>query len=113
MINFASTPDFDEIASAIKTHFDLLRAPYKQWADLGRRAVQNQPYNDQRFAEVEAYINDQRTALRKLVLVASEHLTEEQVHELQKYAKISKSAWRSLKKDCLVTLKNGFTLLCY
>lgn len=66
-----------------------------------------------RHADVAAYINTQRAALRRLVLIASEHFTEEQIKELQRRAKISKYAWRSLMKSSPITLKNGFTLLCY
>jgi hypothetical protein len=110
---YASIPDFEELTYAIKAHFDVLRDPYKQWTDLARCAIQNVPYNSRHLVEVEAYINARRPALRKLVLVASEHFTEERLNELQRRAKISKYAWRSLKRSDPVTLKNGFTLLCY
>ena len=109
----ASTPNFDEVTDAIKTHFDALRDPYREWVDLARFALQGRRFNENNLASVQAYINRQRTELRRLVLIATEHFTPEQVKELQRRAKISKYAWRSLKKSCPVTLKNGFTLLCY
>ncbi|HCI79785.1 MAG TPA: hypothetical protein DHW02_08850 [Ktedonobacter sp.] len=109
----ASTPDFDELTNAIKTHFDAVRDPYRQWTDLARFALQGRRFDENNLARVQAYINRQRTEIRSLVLIASEHFTPEQVKELQRRAKISKYGWRSLKKSCPVTLKNGFTLLWY
>jgi len=109
----ASTPDFDELASAIKTYFDTLRDPYRQWTDLARCAIQGRRYDESNFASVATYINKQRAELRKLVFVATEHFSDEQVEMLQRRAKISKYAWKSLKKSSLITLKNGFTLLIY
>ena len=113
MYTSASTPNFDDMADAIKKHFDALRDPYRQWTDLARFALQGRRFDENNLASVQAYINTQRTELRRLVLIACEHFTSEQVNELQRRAKISKYAWRSLKKSCPVTLRNGFTLLCY
>ena len=106
-------PDFDEIASLIKEMFYVLRDPYMQWADLARLAIQGLPYDPQRLTELEKYINSVRVDLRKAILIASEHFTEEQLHFLRCYAGMSKSAWRSFKKNRVVTTKNGFTLLSY
>jgi len=101
------------IASSITQGFAALRAPYMQWANLARLAVQGLPYDVQRLAELETYINARRAELRKVVLVASEHLTEEQLEQLRNRAKMSKYAWRSLKKKRPVTVRHGFTLVSY
>jgi hypothetical protein len=108
-----SVPRFDELASSIAQGFATLRAPYMPWANLARRAVQGLPYNAQRLAELEVYINARRAELRKVVVVASEHLTEEQLEQLRNRAQMSKYAWRSLKKRRPVTIRHGFTLVSY
>ncbi len=97
----------------IKEKVAALRVPSRQWADLARLAVQGQPYNAQRLAELEAFINTVRGELRTAVIVASEHFTEEQLELLRKHAVMSKTAWRSYKKSRRVTLKTGFTLVTY
>jgi hypothetical protein len=113
MMYGASVPSFDELASSIAQGFAALRTPYMQWANLARRAVQGLPYDAGRLRELEAYINAKRAELRTIVVVASEHLTEEQLEQLRDRAQMSKYAWRSLKKKRLVTIRHGFTLVSY
>ncbi len=113
MMNGPSIPDFVETASLIKEMFYVLRDPYMQWADLARRAVRGLPHDPQRLTELEKYINSVRVDLRKAILIASEHFPEEQLRTLRSYAGMSKSAWRSFKKNRVVTTKNGFTLVSY
>jgi uncharacterized membrane protein YfbV (UPF0208 family) len=109
----ASVPSFEELTLAIEQGFTALRVPYQQWADLARRAIQKLPYNAQWLAQLENEINQKRAALRNIVLLASEHLTEEQLAQLRNRARMSKYAWKSLKKRRPVTLKSGFTLVSY
>lgn len=113
MTAFASTPDFEEVTSFVKVRFDALRAPYMQWANLARCAVQGLPYDAQRLARLEIYIDGMRAELRKVIVVASEHFCEEQLELLRSEAHMSKHAWRSLKKNRAITIKNGFTLVSY
>jgi len=108
-----SVPSFDELASSIAQGFAALRAPYMQWANLARRAVQGLPHDARRLAELEAYINARREELRKAVVVASEHLTEKQLEQVRDRAQMSKYAWRSFKKMRPVTIRYGFTLVSY
>jgi hypothetical protein len=113
MTDFTSAPSFEEVTSFVKETFDALRGPYMQWANIARRAVQGLPYDAQRLTQLERYINDVRTELRRVVVVASEHFSEEQLVLLRDEARMSKNAWRSLKKNCAVTIKNGFALVSY
>ena len=109
----ASVPSFDELVSSIAQGFAALRTPYMQWVNLARLAVQGLSYDARRLAELEAYINARRAELRKVVVVASEHLTEEQLEQLRDRSQMSKYAWRSLKKKRPVTIRHGFTLVSY
>ncbi len=113
MTDLTSAPDFDELASFINEMFYALRAPYMQWANLARRIIQGLPYDAHRLAELETYINNTRAELRKAVLIASEHFIEEQLVLLRNQARMSKYAWKSLKKNRAVTVRNGFTLVSY
>src|SRR5215475_6039616 len=71
MTDFTSAPSFEEVTSFVKETFDALRAPYMQWANIARLAVQGLPYNAERLAQLEMYINDMRADLRRVVVVAS------------------------------------------
>lgn len=113
MADIFSVPSFDVLAPYIAQVFAELRIPYRQWADLARLAIQGLPYDAYRLAQLEIDINQKRAALRKAVLVASEHLTEEQLTKLRDQARMSKYAWRTLKKREMVTLKSGFKLISY
>ena len=113
MTDFASTPNFEEFASFIEEKFNALRIPYKQWSDLARLAIRGFPHNAQRLAELETFINERRAELRTVVLVASEHFTEEQLNRLRDQARMSKYAWKTLKTKRAVTTKHGFTLVSY
>ncbi len=113
MTEFASVPDFDEIAIQIKEKVDAMRLPACQWADLARLAVQGLPHDMHRRLELERRINAIRSELRGLVLVASEHFPEDKLHQLRKQAGMSKAAWRSAKNRRPVTIKHGFSLVIY
>jgi hypothetical protein len=113
MNDFRGVPTFDELAPYITNRFTVLRAPYMEWSNLARLAIQGLPYNAQRLVGLEAYINELRAELRKAVILAAEHLTEEQLEQLRSQARMSKYAWRSLKKNRAVTIKNGFMLVSY
>jgi hypothetical protein len=113
MIDLTSAPNFDELASYIEATFFALRAPYMQWANLARRVIQGLPFKAYRLTELETYINTIRAELRKAVLVASEHFTEEQLELLRNQARMSKYAWKTLKKNRAITTGNGFTLVSY
>ncbi len=113
MTNLTSVPDFAEVTAFIKERVDAMRAPARQWADLARLSIQGLPHDAQRLAELEAHINAIRAELRSIVLAASEHFTDDELHLLRKHAVISKYAWRSLKKKQVVTTKNGFSLVIY
>lgn len=106
-------PNFIELASFIKEEYDSLRTPYMQWANLARLAIQSLPYDAQRLAELETYINHKRAKLRKAILIASEHFPEEHLELLRSQARMSKYAWRTLKKNRPVNIKHGFTLISY
>lgn len=113
MSNNASLPSFDELVSFIVDHFARLRTPYMEWANLARRAIQGLPYDRRKLAELEVSIYDLRAELRIAVIIASEHFDEEQLTRLRDQARMSKTAWRSLKKNSPITIKNGFTLVTY
>ena len=113
MLNNASLPPFDELVSFIVERFAKLRTPYMEWANLARRAIQGLPYDRRRLAELEVTIYEQRSELRTAVIIASEHSDEEQLIWLRDQAHMSKTAWRSLKKNSPITIKNGFSLVTY
>src|SRR5713226_7279953 len=113
MTNYTDLPSFDELASFIEERFAKLRIPYMEWANLARLAIQGLPYNMQRLAELESFINERRAELRTAVIIASEHFDEEQLVQLRDQAHMSKYAWRSLKKNHPVTIKDGFKLVSY
>lgn len=113
MTDFTSAPSFEEVTSFVKETFDALRIPYMQWANIARLAVRGLPYDAKRLAQLEMYINDMRSELRRVVVVASEHFSEGQLLLLRDQAHMSKYAWRSLKKHCAITIKNGFSLVSY
>ena len=113
MSSYASAPDFGELSSYIIEKRAAMEPFAAEWADLARRAVQGLHYNRYRYAYLETCINDLRPELRRAVLVASEHFTDGQLIQLQRRAKISKSGWRALRKDALLTLRNGFSLMVY
>jgi hypothetical protein len=113
MPNLSSIPDFDEVSAFIKEKVEVMRAPARQWADIARQAVQGLPHDARRLAELEARINALRAELRNVVLAASEHFSEEQLHTLRKKAGMSKYAWRTLQTRRTVNTKNGFSLVIY
>ena len=113
MTDFTSAPSFEEVTSFVKETFDVLRVPYMQWANIARLTVQGLPYDVERLAQLEMYIDDMRSELGRVVVVASEHFSEEQLVLLRDEARMSKNAWRSLKKNCAITVKNGFALISY
>jgi hypothetical protein len=113
MTDLTSVPNFDEVAAFIKEKVDAMRTPAHQWADLARLAVQGQPHDSYRRVELESRLNSIRAELRRVVLAASEHFTEEQLQQLRKQAGMSKAAWRSAKINRAVTIKHGFSLVVY
>jgi hypothetical protein len=113
MSNNSSIPDYEELASFISYKFATLRAPYMEWANLARQAIRGLNYNAGRLSEIEAFINSQREELRKAVIIASEHFEEALLVELRNQARMSKTAWKSLKKNHPITIKNGFSLVSY
>jgi|SRR5579872_5404285 len=113
MLNNASPPPVDELVSFIVDRFAQLRTPYLEWANLARLAIQGLPYDRQRLGELEVSIYQQRAELRVAIILASEHLDEEQLTWLRDEAHMSKTAWKSLKKNRPITIKNGFTLVTY
>ena len=113
MTNFTDLSSFEELASFITERFAKLHTPYMEWANLARLAIQGLPYNAHRLAELETFINERRAELRTAVIIASEHFDEEQLTRLRDQARTSKYAWRSLKKNRPVTVKDGFTLVSY
>ncbi len=113
MSSYTSAPDFEELSSYIIEKRATMEPLAAEWADLARRAVQGLHYNRYRYAYLETCINNLRPELRIAVLVASEHFTDKQLRQLQKRARISKKGWRALRKDALLTLKNGFSLMVY
>ncbi len=106
-------PDYEELSTFISYTFSTLRAPYMEWANLARRAIQGLHYNTHRLSELEDFINARREELRKAVIIASEHFEEAVLVELRNQAHMSKTAWKSLKKHGPITIKNGFTLVSY
>lgn len=113
MSSYASAPDFDELSSYIAKKWTIMMPLASEWAEIARRVIQHLPYNERRLAEIEKHINALRPELRIAVLVASEHFTDKQLCQLQKHARISKTGWRALRKDAVLTLKNGFSLMVY
>jgi hypothetical protein len=113
LTDLTSAPNFDELASLIAAIFHELKAPYMQWANLARRVIQGLPYDANRLAELESFINITRAELRKVVLVASEHFNEEQLILLRNQARMSKYAWKTLKKNHPINTRNGFNLVSY
>ena len=113
MASYSLIPDYVELSTFISSTFSTLHAPYMEWANLARRAIQGLQYNSGRLSELEDFINAQREELRKAVMLASEHFEEALLVELRNQAHMSKTAWRSLKKHGPVTIKNGFKLLSY
>jgi len=113
MASNSSIPDFEELSSFISSKFSTLRAPYMEWANLARHAIRGLQYNSRRLSELEDIINTRRDELRKAVIIASEHFEEALLVELRNEAHMSKTAWKSLKKNCPITIKNGFTLVSY
>ena len=106
-------PDYEELSTFISGTFSTLRAPYMEWANLARRAIRGMHYNAGRLSELEDFINARREELRKAVMLASEHFEEALLVELRNQAHMSKTAWRSLKKQGPITIKNGFKLVSY
>jgi hypothetical protein len=113
MASNSSIPDYEELSSFISYKFAALRAPYMEWANLARQAIRGLNYNTGRLSEIEASINSQREELRKAVIIASEHFEEALLVELRNQAYMSKTAWKSLKKNRPITIKNGFSLVSY
>ncbi len=106
-------PKFDQLVDRIAREVASLREPQKQWADIARLAIQGLPHDSQSLAALENYINQARSRIRKDILIASEHFTEEQLELLRKRAVMSKYAWRNYKRSERITTKNGFRLLIY
>lgn len=113
MASNSSIPDYEELSSFISYTFSTLRAPYLEWANLARRAIQGLHYDTLRLSELEDFINARREELRKVVIIASEHFEEAALVTLRNQANMSKNAWRSLKKNGPITIKNGFALVSY
>ena len=113
MTSFASAANFEELSAYIIEKRAALEPLAREWADLARKAIQGLHYNRHRLADVEIRINNLRPELRRAVLAASEHFTDAQLLQLQRRARISKSGWRALRKDTLLTLKNGFSLIIF
>ena len=113
MAERATASNHDELAQFIIEKFTALRPLMLQWADLARLALQGLPYDVQKLAIIETRINEIRTELGVLAIIASEHFTEAQLLDLQRQMCISKYGWRALKMQQSVTIKNGFKLLLY
>jgi hypothetical protein len=113
MIDLTNVPNFDDVSALLKERFAAMRTPARQWADLARLAIQGLPYDTYRLAELEARINSIRVELRRMVLAASEHFSEEQLQQLRKQAGMSKTAWRAAKDKRAVTIRHGFSLVIY
>lgn len=113
MASFSLIPDYEELSTFISSTFSTLRAPHMEWANLARRAIRGLHYNSGRLSELEDFINAQREELRKAVMLASEHFEESLLVELRNQAHMSKTAWRSLRKNGPVTIKTGFKLVSY
>jgi hypothetical protein len=113
MMNLTTVPDFDEIAAFLKERVDAMRVPASQWADLARLAIQGLPHDTYRLSELETRLNSIRSELRRMILAASEHFTDEQLNQLRKQAGMSKTAWRAAKDKRAVTIRHGFSLVIY
>lgn len=113
MIDLTNVPNFDDVSALLKERVAAMRTPARQWADLARLAIQGLPYDAHRLAELEARINSIRVELRRMVLAASEHFSEEQLQQLRKQAGMSKTAWRAAKDKRAVTIRHGFSLVIY
>jgi len=113
MTNLTSVPNFDEVTTFVKEKVEAMRTPASQWADLARLAIQDLPHDAHRLAELEKRINSIRSELRRVIISASEHFTEEQLQQIRKQAGMSKTAWRSAKSKRAVTVKHGFSLVIY
>jgi hypothetical protein len=113
MAEMAFIPDFDELSLVISLKFNALHSPYLEWSNIARCFVQGLPYNEQRLTAVEAFINITRAELRKAIMLASEHFTDEQLALLRMHARMSKQAWKSLKIRRPVSIPYGFSLVCY
>ena len=113
MTSSAPIPTYDELAAFISDKFASLRTPYMEWANLARRAIQGLPYDSIRLASLEHFINERRAELRTIIIIASEHLDELQLVSLRNQARMSKYAWKSLKKREQVNLRDGFRLISY
>lgn len=113
MANNPLIPDYEELSAFISFTFSTLRTPYMEWANTARRAIRGLPYNEDRLSELEDFINPRREELRKAVMLASEHFEEALLVELRNQARMSKTAWRSLKKQGPVNIKTGFKLISY
>jgi hypothetical protein len=113
MLDLTSVPNFEDLKVFIKERVDAMHVPVQQWADLARLAVQGLPYDTHQLARLESLINTIRAELRSVVIVASEHFSDEQLNRLRKDVGMSKYAWRTLKKRQAVTIKNGFSLVIY
>ena len=113
MASYSFIPDYEELSTFISGTFSTLRAPYMEWTNLARRAIQGLQYNAGRLSELEDFINVQRNELRRAVMLASEHFEENLLVQLRNQAHMSKTAWRSLQKNGPITIKNGFKLLSY
>ena len=113
MASYSFIPDYEELSMFISSTFSTLRAPYMEWTNLARRAIQGLQYNSGRLSELENLINARRDELRKAVMLASEHFEENLLVQLRNQAQMSKTAWRSLQKNGPITIKNGFKLISY
>lgn len=113
LASFSLIPDYEELSTFISSTFSTLRAPYMEWANLARRAIRGMQYNSARLSELEDFINARREELRKAVMLASEHFDEAMLVELRNQAHMSKTAWRSFRKNGPVTIKTGFKLVSY
>jgi hypothetical protein len=113
MAELASVPEFEMVATSIAERFAVMRPVMSRWADLARLAVQGLPHDAAQLAELEGRLNELRTDLRSLVLVASEHFSDDDLARLRKRAGMSKYAWRALKKSRAVTTRHGFRLVSF
>ncbi len=55
MASNSSIPDYEELSSFISYKFSTLRAPYMEWANLARRAIQGLHYDTSRLSELEDF----------------------------------------------------------
>jgi hypothetical protein len=113
MIDLTSAPDFEQITTFIQQRVEAMRPAAHQWADLARQAVQNLPYDAERLTALASYLNTIRAELRRVVLAASEHFSEDQLTLLRKRVGMSKAAWRAAKSRRNITIKHGFSLIIF